>query len=111
MKQVAPAFMLGTLLLCQLSAVLGDEPRQPWTTSRVTGAPYPPAPYKIVPAFPGVRFTNPTCIEEIPGANRLLITEIGGRILSVAKDPNVQQADLVADLAELSRPRREALRR
>ena len=92
----------GVLLGRQAPPALGDQPRKPWTSSRINGEPYPPAAYKINPAFPNVRFKNPTCIEEIPSQNRLLVTEIGGRIFSIVKDPDVQQADLVVDLAETS---------
>ena len=94
--------IVGTMLLFQVVPGWAAEPRMPWTTSRINGAPDPPAPYKISPAFPHVSFKNPTCIEEIPEANRLLVTEYGGKIFSVVKDPNTQQADLVADIAELT---------
>ncbi|HUG70197.1 MAG TPA: PQQ-dependent sugar dehydrogenase, partial [Pirellulaceae bacterium] len=94
--------IVGTMLLFQVVPGWGADPRMPWTTSRINGAPDPPAPYTISPAFPHVSFKNPTCIEEVPGANRLLVTEIGGKIFSVVKDPNTQQADLVADIAELT---------
>ena len=53
--------------------------RAPWKTSRVQGSPEAPEPYRIVPAFPRVRFEKPTSIEEIAGANRLLVTEREGR--------------------------------
>ena len=92
----------GMLLCCQFMPVRGDEPREPWTTSRITGAPFPPAPYQISPAFPNVSFELPTCIEEIPDSNRLLITERGGKIFSLVKNANVDAADLVIDLAESS---------
>jgi hypothetical protein len=36
------------------------KPARPaWTTSRVTGAPDPPPPYKVVRAFPNLKFTHP----------------------------------------------------
>jgi putative heme-binding domain-containing protein len=38
----------------------------------------------------------------MPGANRLLVTEIDGKILSLKKAPDVDQADLVGDLHELA---------
>src|SRR5439155_27352095 len=47
-----------------------DKPiatRLPWTTSRVQGSPEPPAPYRLAPAFPRLRFELPTSLEEIPG--------------------------------------------
>jgi len=97
--------ILGAVGICfgmALSMVSAQEKRgmtrPPWTTSRIQGSPEAPAPYKIVPAFPGVRFDHPTCIEEIPGTNRLLVTELGGKIYSFLKDPGVSQADLVVDL-------------
>ena len=82
--------------------VTADEPRKPWTSSRIQGAPYPPAPYKIVSAFPKVRFKKPTCIEEIPHAGRLLVTEIDGKVFSLSKQADVEQADLAIDLAQVS---------
>ena len=97
--------IIGVVVLCvsvALSMASAEEKRgttrPPWKTSRIHGSPEAPAPYKIAPAFPGVRFQNPTCIEEIPGANRLLVTELGGKIYSFLKDPDVSQADLVVNL-------------
>jgi putative heme-binding domain-containing protein len=93
-------------LLLTISIIQGAEPgptspRPAWTTSRVKGSPESPAPYRIAAAFPKVRFTNPTSIEEIPRLNRLLITEMSGKIYSLLKRPGVEKADLVADLVEL----------
>ena len=47
------AFILGAwmILLLPVLHCLGEAPRAVWTTSRVRGAPYPPAPYAI-PARP-----------------------------------------------------------
>ncbi len=77
--------------------------RLPWKTSRMQGSPEPPEPYRIVPAFPNLQFEKPTSIEEIPGVNRLLVTEIGGKIHTFSKDPAVNHADLVVDLQETLR--------
>ncbi len=74
-------------------------PREPWSTSRISGDPYPRAPYQIRPVFPHLRFQRPTSIEEIPNANRLLVTEIGGKIHSVEKGSRGGHANLVIDLA------------
>lgn len=76
--------------------------REPWTSSRIQGTPYSQTPYQIRPAFPGLRFQRPTSIEDIPGANRLIITEIGGKIHSVVKSPDTKEADLVIDLASIT---------
>jgi glucose/arabinose dehydrogenase len=75
--------------------------RPPWATSRIQGSPEPPAPYRIVPAFPRLRFDKPTCIEEITETNRLLITERDGRIFTFPKTRDIAQPDLVLDLREL----------
>jgi putative heme-binding domain-containing protein len=82
--------------------VFCDEAREPWTSSRISGEPYPQAPYQVIPAFQNIRFEKPSCIEEMPGANRLLVTEMGGKIFSIEKKPDASQADLVVDLAVLS---------
>lgn len=79
-----------------------EAARPPWTASQLHGSPEPPSPYRIAPAFPGIRFSRPTSIEEIPGANRILVTEIGGKLLTFAKDPDVTQTDLLANLAEMT---------
>jgi putative heme-binding domain-containing protein len=98
--------IITTIAICcsvALSGASAEEKRgttrPPWTTSRIQGSPEAPAPFKIVPAFPGVRFKNPTCIEEIPGTDRLLVAELGGKIYSFVKDIDVIQADLVVDLS------------
>jgi putative heme-binding domain-containing protein len=96
---------IGSMVLVHATAVhvvAADEPRKPWTTSRVHGAPDPPAPYKIVSAFPEIRFNKPSCIEEIPQADRLLVTEIGGKVFTFPKRANVKQAHLAIDLAKTS---------
>src|SRR5262245_27840102 len=77
------------------------SPRPAWTTSKVQGSPEPPEPYAIVPAFPGLRFEKPTCLEELPGMNRLLVTEIGGKIYSFPKDAATTQAELLLNLVDL----------
>lgn len=90
---------LSASIVCFSAAA--DEPvakRSPWTTSKIVGTPEPPEPYKIVPAFGKVRFEKPTSLEEIPGANRLLVTEMGGKIFSLTKSADVAGPDLVVDL-------------
>jgi putative heme-binding domain-containing protein len=84
------------------SSLTAAEPvakRPPWTTSKLVGTPDPPEPYRVVPAFAKVRFEKPSSIEEIPGANRLLVTEMGGKIFTLKKQADVAAPDLVIDLA------------
>ena len=48
----------------------GAEPapsgRTPWTTSRVVGSPDPPPPFKVVRAFPNLKFDHPLLIARFP---------------------------------------------
>jgi len=96
---------IGVWVCLLVSVVSADEKqstkRLPWTTSRIAGSPEAPPPYRLAPAFPNLRFQKPSSIEDLPDANRLLVTEMGGKILSFPKDTSVAQADLVVDLREL----------
>ena len=61
-------------------AIRGDEPkkadppapppRKPWTTSKVTGSPEPPPPFKAVRVFPNVKIHHPLLIARCPGSDR-----------------------------------------
>ena len=97
--------LLGAWLCAAAMAdgVGNQEPalRQPWTTSRIQGAPVPPAPYRLAPAFPLLRFDRPTCIEQFPDERRLLVTEMGGKVLNFPEEPGVREAELVVDLPAL----------
>ncbi len=76
----------------------GIDKRVPWTTSKITGAPEPPPPYKIVRAFPKLTFRNPLLLTTAPGSNRFFLCEQAGKMLSFPIDPKVETADLVIDL-------------
>ncbi|MGC3971389.1 MAG: PQQ-dependent sugar dehydrogenase [Pirellulales bacterium] len=83
-----------------------EEPakRPPWTTSRIKGSPEKPEPYRTTPAFPKLRFTLPSCVEEVPGTDRLLVTERDGKIFSFPQQADVAAADLALDLVDLLPP-------
>lgn len=72
--------------------------RTPWTTSRIHGAPTPPPPYRAEPAFPQLRFNNPTVLTNAPGDDRLFLAELRGKIFCFPTDSHVEQAQLVFDL-------------
>ena len=74
------------------------EHRIPWTTSRVTGTPDPPAPYRTVNAFPKLRLTEPLALTSAPGTNRLFAAEQFGRIVSFENSPAVDSAELALEL-------------
>ncbi|QDU27161.1 Soluble aldose sugar dehydrogenase YliI precursor [Anatilimnocola aggregata] len=94
------------LLLCLLTATLRaaekTAPTRPaWTKSRIVGAPQAPEPYRLESAFPQLRFERPTSIEQFPGANRLLVTEMGGKVFTIVKGAATKEKDLVVDLKGL----------
>jgi putative heme-binding domain-containing protein len=81
----------------------GIDKRVPWTTSRISGSPEPPPPYRVERAFPGLSFVNPLLMERAPGSNRLFVGEHAGKIYSFPNDPKCSKADLFLDLTtELS---------
>ena len=102
MKSSTLILFTTTLLLFTAASETKAADRAPWTTSRIQGTPFPPAPFSIRSAFPNLKLNRPTCIEEIPGANRLIITEIGGKIHSLPNNATTTQADLVIDLATIT---------
>lgn len=71
--------------------------RTPWTTSRVVGSPDPPPPYKVVRAFPKVKFHHPLLIARPPGSDRLFVGEQDGVLHSFADHPDAK-AELFFDL-------------
>src|SRR5438128_4041627 len=97
----ALCFLLFTIFAEHVQAEdkpFGISKRVPWTTSRLTGSPDPPPPYKIVRAFPKLTFKNPLLLTNAPGTERLFIGEQAGKLHSFPNDPEVAKADLLLDL-------------
>ena len=61
------------------------------------GSPDPPPPFKVVRAFPNLKFDHPLLIARYPGGNRLIVGEQSGVLYSFADDPDAR-ADLFLDL-------------
>jgi putative heme-binding domain-containing protein len=100
----ASAPWLAALVLSSVgSHSLGAEPaeRVPWTTSRFAGTPDPPPPYTVKPAFPKLSFDRPVLLCPVPGTDRLLVAEMGGKIRAFADDPGADRATVALDLAQL----------
>jgi uncharacterized repeat protein (TIGR03806 family) len=76
----------------------GINRRVPWKTSRLTGSPEPPPPYRIERAFPKLTFKNPLLITSAPGTDRLFVGEHAGKLYSFPDDPTCAKADLFLDL-------------
>ena len=85
----------------------GDElpvtKRDAWETSKITGSPEPPLPYRVELAFPELKFQQPLDLSAAPGSSRLFVAEQGGKIYSFENRADATQLDLVADL-KLSHP-------
>ena len=71
--------------------------RVPWTTSRVVGSPDPPPPFKVVRAFPNLKFEHPLLLARCPGSDRLFVGEQAGVLYSFRDRPDAR-ADLFFDL-------------
>ena len=102
--------LIACAVICQSLIVLenisGTEPvskaREPWTTSKLQGTPVPPEPFRVASAFPQLKFDLPTSLLELPGTNRLLVSEIGGRVVTFVKNAETAKADLALDVAAVA---------
>ena len=87
--------------LAQVASAAEPEPaktaRTPWTTSRLVGSPDPPPPFKVVRAFPNLKFTHPLLMARTPGIDRLFVGEQAGVLWSFSDNPDAR-ADLFFDL-------------
>lgn len=71
--------------------------RKPWTTSKITGSPEPPPPFKAVRAFPEIKFDHPLLITRCPGTDRLFVGEQNGVLYSFPNTPDAKR-ELFFDL-------------
>src|SRR5439155_4018115 len=86
-----------TLPLLGFAADPVKSARVPLTTSRVTGSPDPPPPFKVVRAFPNLKFEHPLLLARAPGMDRLFVGEQDGVLYSFVDRPDAK-ADLFFDL-------------
>ena len=93
-------------LLGFLTCAAHAAPRTPWTTSRVTGSPNPPAPLTVERAFPQLEFTKPVDFMRQPGSDRWVVLEEGGKLVSFRPSEGVTNTDLVLDCREFRSPAR-----
>src|SRR5206468_1629915 len=99
----ALSLLLAAGLVVRLVSPAAEPPRSgkplraPWTTSRVIGSPDPPPPFKVVRAFPNLKFKHPLLIARCPGSDRLFVGEQAGVLYSFVDKPDAK-ADLFFDL-------------
>src|SRR5439155_2348432 len=79
--------------LLGLAFAAGAAERVPWTTSRISGSPEPPAPFISEPAFPKLNFQAPLELVALPGTDRIVVCEHGGKIFSFRNDSGSEKAD------------------
>src|SRR3977135_1447602 len=102
------AIMLAAVFVTWLGSAAGEgkkpgnaEPtrsgRTPWTASRVVGTPDPPPPFKVVRAFPNLKFDHPLLLARPPGSDRLFVGEQAGVLYSFLDKPDAK-AELFFDL-------------
>ncbi len=71
--------------------------REPWTTSRVVGSPDPPPPFKVIRAFPELKFKEPILMVREPVTDRFVVGEANGVLYSF-KNVTDAKADVFLDL-------------
>src|ERR1700687_81298 len=102
-----PLLLVAGFVACLVSAAAeppkskksepAESARAPWTTSRVVGSPDPPPPFKVVRAFPNLKFEHPLLLARAPGLDRLLVGEQAGVLHSFLDKPDAK-AELFCDL-------------
>jgi putative heme-binding domain-containing protein len=75
----------------------GRPQRERWTTSRITGSPDPPPPFKVVRAFPKLKFEQPLLLAREPVGDRLFVGEQAGVLYSFENRSDAE-AELFFDL-------------
>lgn len=76
----------------------GEEAtRVPWIESRIVGSPEPPLPLVLERLYSQLEFDKPVSIHPLPGSQRLVVCEQGGKIYSFDRTTDPTTADLLAD--------------
>jgi putative heme-binding domain-containing protein len=92
-----PALLLILVAGLAQSSKPAKSDRLPWTGSRIVGSPDPPPPFKVVRAFPQLKFRHPLLMARCPGSDRLFVGEQSGVLYSFPAKPDAK-AELFFDL-------------
>ena len=107
-SRVAHSHAATLFALAVLLAMAPDgqaDRRPPWISNRVVGSPNPPAPLATERVFPRQRFENPVDLTRLPGTDRLLVAEQGGRIWSFpTTGAEGTTRDLALDVRKIHQP-------
>ena len=83
-------------VFCRTVPLEAQQPREPWTTSRIKGSPEPPLPYTVERILPAIEFHNPVDFAVEPGTGRWFVLQLDGKLF--AFDPRNNEApELVHD--------------
>src|SRR5436190_12279748 len=88
------------VFLCNGQVAAQEARRVSWTTSRITGTPEPPHPYRAERAYPKLTFREPVFLVRTSSIDRWFLGERFGKIYSFPRSPDVEKADLVIDLTK-----------
>lgn len=94
----------GALASLVLIAASHAASRTPWTTSRVTGSPNPPAPLAVERVFPGITFNNPVDFAPLPGTDGWVVADQGGRVWAFRNSPDASERESVLDWPKVHKP-------
>jgi putative heme-binding domain-containing protein len=83
---------------------VGAAERVPWTSGRVAGSPHPPAPYAVERLHPARTFRNPVDLAQLPGSDRMVVAEQGGKLWSFDTRSDAVEADLFFDVRQHHQP-------
>ncbi|MBX9624534.1 MAG: PQQ-dependent sugar dehydrogenase, partial [Gemmataceae bacterium] len=73
--------------------------RKPLLTSKVTGSPEPPPPFKYARAWPNAKFDHPLLFAKCPGTDRVFVGEQAGKLYSLKNTPDAKP-ELFCDLTK-----------
>ncbi len=104
-RRMTLSVYLTAVLIGWLSGiVVPAASRAPWLSNRVMGSPNPPAPYAIQRVLPGLQFDRPVDVAPLPGSDRLLVLEQGGKLVSFRRGHTTGPADPVFDFRAHHQP-------
>jgi glucose/arabinose dehydrogenase len=76
----------------------GIERWVPWDSSRLSGSPDPPPPYRARRAFPRLKFNQPLYLSSEPRTGDLLVVELPGRIHRFPNRPDPEKTEIFLDI-------------
>lgn len=78
--------------------------RTPFTSNRVSGSPYPPAPYQAERIFGNLGLDHPVEFRFVPGTRQLFVADQGGNFWSVDTAASTPQAQPVGRMRDWHQP-------